>query len=126
MSAISPAKLNRTNTSTHSWGSDRQPGHGPASRFAMDAAELVGLRAELDGLREHRVGAVPLHEIGAAHERTVFRRAAVVVPEIEIDEIDWRREWRAGQDAVLPKRGHDVRRGLDLRVGGHDHVGGLR
>jgi hypothetical protein len=39
---------------------------------------------------------VPLNEVGATHERAVLRRAAVVVPQIEIDEVDRLRERRAG------------------------------
>ncbi len=84
-------------------------------RAAMLPPQFVGLRAQLTRARQHRVVAMPLHEVGAAHERAVLRRPAVVVPEIEVDEVDRRRERRGRQHAVLPQRRHDVRRRLHLR-----------
>jgi hypothetical protein len=44
--------------------------------------------ANFNGVLEHGVVAVPLNEVGPAHERPVLGRAAVVVPEVEVEEID--------------------------------------
>ena len=58
----------------------------------MDPPQLLGLRFEFDGVLEDRVIAVPLREILSAHEGTVLGRAAVVVPQIEVEEVDRVRE----------------------------------
>src|SRR4051794_157916 len=81
---------------------------------AMAAAKLVGLCAKLDPLREHRIITVPLHEIGSAHESAVFRCSPVIVPEVEIDEVDGLREWRGVQHTLLPERRNEIGRLLDL------------
>ena len=44
---------------------------------------------------------MPLHEVGAPHERAVLAGASVVVPEIEIDEIDRLRERKTGERLVF-------------------------
>jgi len=44
---------------------------------------------------------MPLHEIGASHESAVFAGASVVVPEIEIDEVDGLGEWRPGERLIF-------------------------
>ena len=44
---------------------------------------------------------MPLHEVGAAHERSVLAGASVVMPEIEVDEVDRAGEWRTREDAVF-------------------------
>jgi len=49
---------------------------------------------------------VPLHEIRAAHERAVLRRPPVVVPEVEVHEVDAIREWLARQRALAAQRIH--------------------
>jgi hypothetical protein len=66
--------------------------------------------------REHRIVAVPLDEVGAAHEGAVLRRPAVVMPQIEVDEVDRLRERRRRQHAVLSQRGHQVGGLLHFRV----------
>ena len=58
---------------------------------------------QFDSLRQQLVIAMPLHKVGAAHERTVFRCAAIVVPEIEVGEVDGMRKWRSGERAVVVK-----------------------
>ena len=62
------------------------------------------MRVQLHRARQHRIVAVPLDEVGAAHEGAVLRGPAVVVPQIEIDEIDRLRERRSRQQAVLAQR----------------------
>src|SRR6478736_5567202 len=61
----------------------------------MTSPQLVGHRFELRGLAQHGIVSMPLHKIRPAHERAVFRRASVVMPEIEIDKIDRLRERRS-------------------------------
>src|SRR5262245_27844358 len=114
MSRTRPAKFAATNSSTSSW------------LPAMPASKLVGLRSELHRPREHRVVAVPLDEVGAAHERAVLRRAAVVVPEIEIDEVDRLAERRRRQRALFAQRGHQAPGLLYFLVRARDHLLGLR
>ena len=60
---------------------------------------------EFDSLRKQFVVPMPLHKIGAAHERAVLRCAAVVVPEIEVGEVDGVRKWRSGKTS-RPYAGH--------------------
>src|SRR3954466_1651401 len=114
MSPTSPAKFATANSSTSNCRSRS------ACLTSMTPAQLVGLRAELHRSCQHRVVAVPLHEIGASHEGAVLRGAAVVVPQIEVDEIDRLRERRGVQQTVLLERRDDVGRVLYLPVGaGH-------
>jgi hypothetical protein len=56
--------------------------------MSMAAPQFVRLSPELHRAHEHRVVAMPLDEVGAAHERAVLRGAAIVMPEIEEDEVD--------------------------------------
>ncbi len=65
---------------------------------------------------------MPLHKVGAAHECTVLRCAAVVVPQIEVGEVDRVREWRSGKRAILAQVIHDRLGGKDLRVGALDNL----
>jgi hypothetical protein len=60
-----------------------------------------------------------------ALESAVLAGAAVVVPQIEIDEIDGLREGRAGDHAVLAQRSDEFLRGAHVVVGGLDHLFGL-
>ena len=64
---------------------------------AMLPPQFVGIVLQLDGLLQQSIVAVPLHKIGAAHEGAVLAGAAVVVPQIEVGEVDGVRERRAGE-----------------------------
>ena len=75
---------------------------------------------------EQAVVAVPLNEVGAAHEGSMLAGAAVVVPEVEVGEVDGVGEGRAGERAVLVQAVDDVFGGQDLCVGVGDHLLGLR
>src|SRR5215469_14850591 len=110
MSAASTSRFTVTNNSTQICGSCAQRRRGcmitPRSRsidllVRMFFPQLVGLFPELDGLGEQLVVAVPLHEVGPAHERAVLAGAAVVVPQVEEGEVDGLREGRACERAVL-------------------------
>src|SRR6185369_17235367 len=60
---------------------------------------------------------MPLHEVGAAHERPMLRCAAVVVPEIEIGEVDSMREGWPRETAILAQVIHYRLGSGDLGVG---------
>ena len=64
---------------------------------------------------------MPLHKIRAAHESTVLGCAAVVVPQIEVGEVDGVRKRRAGQRTILTQVIHDGLGREDLRVGALDN-----
>ncbi len=70
--------------------------------------QLVRLVLELDGLREQLEIAVPLHKIRSPHERSVLAGAAVVVPHVEVSEIDGMRKRRPGKRAILVQSIDDV------------------
>ena len=67
----------------------------------MLSPEFRRHRFQLDRFLQHRIVAVPLHEVGASHECAVFAGASVVVPEIEVDKVDGLGEGRAGEHPVL-------------------------
>ena len=69
---------------------------------------------------------MPLHEIRAAHEGAVFAGASVIVPEIEVGEVDGMREGRSGQCAVLVQTIHDVFGCENLFVGASNDLFCLR
>src|ERR1700674_3457220 len=107
MSPTRPAKFRTRNASTHHcWSASHSP------RLAMQSSQFRGLCSELDGLGQHRVVPVPLHEISAAHEGSVFCRAAVVVPEVEVHEVDRLREWWRSEHAILSELADQLRCGL--------------
>jgi hypothetical protein len=87
--------------------------------------EFGGHALQLDSLLEHGVVAVPLDEVGAAHEGAMLRGAAVVVPQIEVEEVDGIRERRAGERAIGAQRGDEILRVLHAGVGGGDDLLGL-
>jgi hypothetical protein len=62
---------------------------------------------EFDGLRQQLVIAMPLYKVGATHKGTVLRCSAIVVPQIEVSEIDWVGEGRPGQSPILMQAIHD-------------------
>src|SRR3954469_19771157 len=82
MSGPRKARLTSTNRSSQSRESRSRLG-----TRAMGLPQFVGLGLQLDAVLEHRVVAVPLHEVGPTHERPVFGGAAVVVPQVEVQEV---------------------------------------
>src|SRR5437868_5910964 len=94
MSGASAARLTKANSSSsRRW-----------SRYhlllAMRPPQLVGHGLQFDGVLQDRVVAVPLHEVGPAHESAVLGRPAVVVPQVEVGEVDRLRE-RLAEQVVL-------------------------
>src|SRR5215469_928764 len=97
---MSPARTPRfavAKTSTHNWVSCAQRSRGSWISFCARSRRLFAgmlppqccrFALELDGLLEYRVVAMPLHEIGSAHKGSVLRRAPVIVPKIEVEEVD--------------------------------------
>ena len=116
MSGASPPRLNSTNSSTHVRGRRSQ-------LFSIVLAELGGLFLELDHVLEDRVVAVPLHIVGPAHERGVLRGAAVIMPEVEIGELDRLAERISRKQPVRFDPVHDGAGGEDLFVGVSHHCG---
>ncbi len=92
---------------------------------AMGPPQLFGVVLQLDGLLQQAVVAVPLDEVGAAHEGCVLAGAAVVVPEVEVGEVDGVGEGRSGERAVLVQAVDDVLGGQNLGVGIGDDLLGL-
>ena len=56
--------------------------------FSMDPPHLFGHGLDFDGVLQERITAVPLDEIGAAHEGSVLGSPAVVVPHVEVGKVD--------------------------------------
>src|SRR5215469_4256367 len=98
MSRVRKPMFKIANTSTQICGLS----HQRSLTFAMLSPELGGHRLKLDGLLQHGIVSVPLHEIGASHERPMFASSSVVVPQIEVHEINRLREGRSAEHAVLP------------------------
>src|SRR5579872_7360050 len=130
-STMSPARMARlvaTNSSRSSSSSKTQATHRECSTLArtMHPPQLDCIVLQLDRLLQQSVVAVPLHKVGAAHEGTMLARAAIVVPEVEVREIDWIGERRSRNDSVLVK---PVDNGFGLehfRVRAGDNFFGLR
>src|SRR5215472_11862350 len=119
MSPASTPRFDVANTSTQSWVSWAQRRRGCRMSWRARARKLLVpmlppqfrcIVLKLDGLLHDRIIAVPLHKIGAAHERSVFRCAPVVMPQIEIDKVDGIGEGLAGQGAVGMETIDDVLR----------------
>src|SRR5579859_1591452 len=94
-------------------------------RLAMLSLEFGGQGAEFNRFLEHRIVAVPLDEVGTAHERAVLAGAAVIVPKIEIDEVNRLRERRATQCAVFAQTIDQVLRGFHANIRGLYDLFGL-
>src|SRR5690349_19171703 len=103
MSGIRPAMLSRMNNSSQrSWRRYQR------RSLAMLPPHLGCHAAHLCRVLQQRVVAMPLHEVGAAHEGAVLGRAPVVMPQIEIREVNRRGEWLARQHAVLAQSLDDL------------------
>src|SRR6516225_9075571 len=62
--------------------------HQRSVSAAMLPPQLGCHRVQFDRLLQYGIVAVPLHEIGSAHERAVLAGASVVVPQIEVEEVN--------------------------------------
>ena len=72
---------------------------------------------------EDGIVAVPLHVVGPAHERGVLGGASVVMPQVEIGELDFLAERIGGDEALGFQSIHDGLGGEDFFVGGVHHGG---
>ena len=92
---------------------------GPDALRPPCARSSSAMTIQLDAA-EQLVEAVPLHEVGPAHEGAVLGGPAEVVPEVEVDELDRLVERVGRQQLLLAERLHDARRLLDHLVGRRD------
>src|SRR4051794_31794005 len=89
----------------------------------MDASHFFSHALDLGRMLEHWVIAMPLHEIRASHKGSMFGGASVIVPKIEICEVN-RVFKRQADQAVLAQSVHDRLRSRYLAVcAGHDFLG---
>ena len=63
---------------------------------------------QFDGFGKQLVVPVPLNKVRSTHESAVLAGAAVIVPQIEVSEIDGLGKWWSSQCAVLMQPIHDV------------------
>jgi len=89
------------------------------------SAKALRQGLQLDRLSEHGIVAVPLDEIGAAHEGTMFGSSSIIVPEIEIEEIDPAGKGRAFQKAVRAQTVDNSFSFGNALIGDFDHLLGL-
>src|SRR4051812_13177837 len=97
MSNVKKPTLRMTNASTQICGR----AHQRSFSLTMLSPEFGSHGFKFNRLLQHGIVSVPLHEIGASHERAMFAGATVVVPQIEVHEIDGLGEGRTGQRSVL-------------------------
>src|SRR5579883_1800987 len=84
MSSARKARFPSAKASTQRTQSRRQERN---RSLTAPTAKLLSQQLQLHHLRQHRIIAVPLHEIGTTHESSMLGSAAVVVPQIEIKEV---------------------------------------
>src|SRR5581483_274439 len=104
MSKVRNPTLRMTNISTQICGR----AHQRSLSLAMLSPERGGHGLKFDGLLQHGIVPVPLHEVGASHERSLFAGAPVVMPEIEVNEIDRLREGRTGKRPIFSQAVHQI------------------
>src|SRR5215467_7022534 len=95
MSRVRNPKLSRTKASNRN--------QGPSQRRLPPATLLPQFSRhglQLYGFLQHRVVAVPLHEIRASHEGPVFGGASVVMPEVEEHKINRIGKWWTTDGAI--------------------------
>src|SRR5579864_210693 len=93
MSKVRKPRFAVTNSSIHNGGL----AHHLLLSTAMSSPQLRSHGLQFHGLLQHRVVAVPLHEIRTAHECAMFAGTPVIMPQIEIYKIDRLREGRTGE-----------------------------
>src|ERR1043166_1988870 len=98
MSKVRKPILTSANASTQACGS----AHQRSFASAMLSPQFLRHRLHLHHALQHGIVSVPLNEIGASHERAMLAGAPVVVPEVEVNEVDGLREWRSAEGAVFP------------------------
>src|SRR5256885_3395756 len=97
MSKVKKPTLRMTNASTQICGR----AHQRSFSLTMLSPEFGSHGFKFDRLLQHGIVSVPLHEIGTSHERAMFAGAAIIVPQIEVDEVDGLGERRTCQRSVL-------------------------
>src|SRR5262245_41680814 len=115
MSRLRNARFTITNSSSHTAGSRYH-----LLGLGMDPPQLLGLRLEFGGVLEDWVVAVPLGEVLAAHEGPVLGGAPVIVPEVEVEEIDRVRERRTGYHLVSAQAVVNLLGGRHFFIGARD------
>src|SRR3954468_246840 len=98
MSKVRNPTFRMTNASIHICGR----AHQRSFSLAMLSPERGGHRLQFDCLLQHGIVPVPLHEIGASHKGPVFAGPSVVMPQVEVHEIDGMGEWRTAERTVFP------------------------
>src|SRR5262245_40121140 len=98
---MSKAK-NATFTSTNSSSHTRRSHHRLFARAIFFTTQLLGQLLDLHSMFKQWIIAVPLREISAAHEGAVLRCASVVVPQVEVLEIERRLKRLLPKQAVAP------------------------
>ena len=114
MSTARKARLPTTNSAPRARASRRRASARQASwlRWALGLGAPSGRLAraaprpavQLVAQPQQLVVAVPLHEVGAAHEGAVLRGPAEVVPEVELGELDRLVERLGRQQPLLAQR----------------------
>ena len=109
-----PARLNkRKQFDPHPAGCDTTECSRDSTAGCMLLSQFLRLAPDFDQVLQDGIIAVPLHKIRAAHEGAVFGGAPVVVPEVEIVELDrllkgvaWSGSpsWRSPSMMALPER----------------------
>src|ERR1700690_2333813 len=102
MSRVKNPRFSSANASTSSHGSS----HHALLLSGMVSPQLICHRLEFGGLAQHGIVSMPLHKIRSAHERPVLGGSSVIVPEIEVEEIDGLREWRPVQNSIFAQAIH--------------------
>src|SRR5947209_18174341 len=95
MSAARKPRFTRTNTS-----SQREWLRYQLALLAMCPPHLLGQGPDLHGVAQDRVVAVPLHEVGPTHERPVLGRPPIVVPPVDVGEVNGRLERPDAEDVA--------------------------
>src|ERR1700733_4089152 len=102
ISKVRKPKLSRTKTSRTVSG----PNQSRLSLSGTAPPQIGGHGFKVDLLSQHGVVAVPLHEVSTSHERSMLRGAAVVMPEVEIYEINRLGEGRRLNQTIVPQAIH--------------------
>src|SRR5262249_1752341 len=76
---------------------------------------------DLDRVLQQGIGTVPLSEILAAHESAMLDGPAIVMPKIEILEINRLRERLTGDNPIFAQTEINVLDFLDFLVGARNH-----
>src|SRR5438105_14255879 len=94
MSGPRNVRLASTNSSSHTRQSLYQ-----LFLATMLSPQLVGHRRNLLAVFQQRIVAMPLHEVGAAHEGAMIGGAALIVPQVEVNEVNRLLEGSGGEHA---------------------------